>query len=313
MNQATGDAVHIPVMLNEVIEALGARSGGMFLDCTFGGGGHTRAILNANPDSCVVAIDRDSRAIERGRRWSSEYGSRLELIHTPFSGMVKAVSNTTFDGALADLGMSTDQLREGRGFSFADQGALDMRMDEGLGNDTAAEFINKASEREIFIALAEGGVGKNARSIARTIIFERPFASAKALADAVKASQLGKRSESKTHPATVVFQALRMKVNNELGEIKQLLEDAPCIVKKGGRLAAITFHSIEDKLVTNCMRKWESAGSYPANWRGNRTEKRIGLVVNRKAIVPSDEEILHNPAARSARLRVFQFGSDFSK
>ena len=188
-----------------------------------------------------------------------------------------------------------------------------MRMDEGLGNDTAAEFINNASEREIFIALAEGGVGKNARSIARTIIFERPFASAKALADAVKASQLGKRSESKTHPATVVFQALRMKVNNELGEIKQLLEDAPCIVKKGGRLAAITFHSIEDKLVTNCMRKWESAGSYPANWRGNRTEKRIGLVVNRKAIVPSDEEILHNPAARSARLRVFQFGSDFSK
>lgn len=312
MNESAGNAVHVPVMLNEVIEALGAGEGGMFLDCTFGGGGHTRGLLDANPNNMVVALDRDSRAIERGRRWAGTYGDRLELIHTPFSGASAVVSQHVFDGILADLGMSTDQLVEGRGFSFADQGALDMRMDESEGV-TAAEFVNSAAERDIFLALAEGGVGKNARAIARTLVFHRPFESAKALADAIKGSQLGKRSESKVHPATVVFQALRMKVNSELKEIEDLMESAPQVAKPGGKLAVITFHSIEDQAVANRMRKWESAGSYPANWRGIRAEKRIGRVVNRKAIVPTDDEIDRNPASRSARLRVFQFGDDLVK
>ena len=312
MNEATGGAVHVPVMLNEVVEALGAKDGGMFLDCTFGGGGHTRAILDAHPNSWVVALDRDARAIERGRAWAGRYAERLELIHTPFSNLVKASESRAFDGILADLGMSTDQLVEGRGFSFADQGDFDMRMDESEGV-TAADFVNAASEREIFLALAEGGVGKNARAIARTLVFHRPFSSARELADAVKGSQLGKRSSSKVHPATVVFQALRMKINNELSEIEKLMEGAPHVSKPGGKLAIITFHSIEDQAVANRMRKWESAGSYPANWRGIRTEKRIGRVVNRKPIVPSEDEVLRNPASRSARLRVFQFESDLVK
>lgn len=310
MSEAAGNAVHVPVMLNEVIEALGAGQGGMFLDCTFGGGGHTRAILEANADSRVVAMDRDARALERGSRWASCYGERLDLVHAPFSRMAEAARGRVFDGVFADLGMSTDQLVEGRGFSFADTGPLDMRMDESVGM-TAADFVNTSSEREIYLALAEGGVGMNARGIARALVFHRPFSSPKQLAEVVKATQLGKRSKSNVHPATVVFQALRMRVNDELGEIKKLLDSAPSVAKPTARLAVITFHSTEDRAVASRMRAWESAGSYPANWRGIRAEKRIGRVVNKGAEKPSDEEVARNPAARSARLRVFQFGESF--
>ncbi len=310
MSDVEREVHHVPVMLGQAVEALRASKGGMFLDCTFGGGGHSRALLEASPDAWVIALDRDGRAIERGRRWGSRYGERLELIHAPFSKVESVVSFRGFDGVLADLGMSTDQLREGRGFSFADTDALDMRMDEGSG-ETAAEFVNHAPEHDIYVALAEGGVGVNARGIARAIVNERPFETAQQLAEVIRFSHLGKRSDSKVHPATVVFQALRMKVNREREEIDALLDAAPRLVKDGGRLAVITFHSVEDKLVTNRMRSWESAGSYPASWRGPRTEKKIGRVVNRKPIVPTDEEIASNPASRSARLRVFEFERDF--
>jgi 16S rRNA (cytosine1402-N4)-methyltransferase len=304
--------VHIPIMVDEVIDALQAKKGGMFLDCTFGSGGHTKAILDASPDAWVVAMDRDSRAIERGSTLAAEYGERLELVHAPFADLEAAVSFKGFDGILADLGMSTDQLKEGRGFSFVDEGALDMRMDESSGI-SAQEFVNTAPERDIYVALAEGGVGQNARAIARTIAQERPFESARQLADVIKSSHLGKKGESKVHPATVVFQALRMKINDEIGQLEHFLQAVPKVSKKGARFAVITFHSIEDKIVTNRMRSWESAGSYPASWRGARTEVRVGHVVNRKPIVPSDEEIRRNPASRSARLRVLEFEKDFSK
>ncbi len=304
--------VHIPIMVDEVVEALKAKEGGMFLDCTFGSGGHTRAILDASPDAWVVALDRDVRAIKRGESWAAEYGERLELIHTPFAELEDRVSFRGFDGILADLGMSTDQLKEGRGFSFVDEGPLDMRMDESRGM-SAQEFVNTAPEREIYVALAEGGVGQNARSIAHALVSSRPFESAKQLAEVVKQSQLGKRGESRVHPATVVFQALRMKVNDEIGQLEHFLQAVPKVAKKGARFAVITFHSIEDKIVTNRMRSWESAGSYPASWRGARTEVRIGHVLNKKSIVPSDDEIERNPASRSARLRVMEFEKDFSK
>jgi 16S rRNA (cytosine1402-N4)-methyltransferase len=304
--------VHIPIMVDEVLEALQANKGGMFLDCTFGSGGHTRAILDASPDAWVVALDRDARAIKRGESWAAEYGERLELVHTPFADLEQAVSFRGFDGILADLGMSTDQLKEGRGFSFADEAALDMRMDESSGM-SAQDFVNTAAEREIYVALAEGGVGQNARSIAHALVVSRPFENARQLAEVVKQSQLGKRGESKSHPATVVFQALRMRVNDEIGQLEHLLQSVPKVAKKGARFAVITFHSIEDKVVTNRMRSWESAGSYPASWRGARTEIRIGHVVNKKPIVPSDAETTRNPASRSARLRVLEFEKDFLK
>jgi 16S rRNA (cytosine1402-N4)-methyltransferase len=228
------------------------------------------------------------------------------LVHTPYSDVLQQVSFRGFDGVLADLGMSTDQLREERGFSFADRSALDMRMDETTGI-SAREFLNTAAERDIYIALARGGVGTTARQLARVLVSKRPFENALELAEVVRGSQLGKRAVSRVHPATVVFQALRMHVNQELQEIEKLLEVVPVLAKKGGKLAVITFHSLEDRLVANTMRGWESAGTYPASWRGPRDQKRIGVVSPKKPIVPSDEEVSRNAASRSARLRVFEF------
>jgi 16S rRNA (cytosine1402-N4)-methyltransferase len=307
MSGSEGGAVHVPVLLREVVEQLQAERGGMFLDCTFGGGGHTRAILESSPDSWVVALDRDRRALERGSAWAHQYGDRLTLVQAPFSQARDVVGATRFDGVLADLGMSTDQLREGRGFSFTDEGALDMRMDEG-GGLTAQEFVNTASERDLYLTLAEGGVGQSARQLARMLIGRRPFESARQLAEVVRSSFLGKKGPSKVHPATVVFQALRMKINREREEIEDLMAAAPELVKgAGSRLAVITFHSIEDTLVAREMRSWESAGSYPASWRGSRTEKQIGRCVSRKPVCPDESEVQRNPASRSARLRVFEF------
>jgi 16S rRNA (cytosine1402-N4)-methyltransferase len=308
MSERSGDAVHVPVLLREVIEQLGAERGGMFLDCTFGGGGHTRAILEASPDNWVVALDRDARALERGSKWAARYGERLTLIHSPFSQAATSVGSAKFDGVLADLGMSTDQLHEGRGFSFQDA-ALDMRMDEN-SPITARDFLNSASEKELYIALAEGGVGATARQLARILVSERPFSSAQELADLVRSSNLGKdRSTSRVHPATVVFQALRMKVNREREEIEELMQGVPGLIKgDGARLAVITFHSVEDTLVVREMRRWEAAGSYPASWRGARAERKLGRVSPRKPICPTVDEVTRNPASRSARLRVFEFG-----
>ena len=307
MSGGDGGAVHVPVLLHEVVEQLRAEKGGMFLDCTFGGGGHTRAILDASADSWVVALDRDRRAIERGAQWAERYGDRLTLINAPFSRIEEVAGLTKFDGVLADLGMSTDQLREGRGFSFVDEGTLDMRMDEDAGM-TAQDFLNSASERELYLALAEGGLGTAARQFARFLISKRPYESAKHLADIVRASSFGKRSGSHVHPATVVFQALRMKINREREEIAAFMEAVPNLVKGAhARLAVITFHSIEDTLVAREMRRWESAGSYPASWRGARTEQQLGRCVSRKPVCPSEDEVRRNPASRSARLRVFEF------
>lgn len=308
MSENVSASVHVSVLLSESVEELRASAGGLFLDCTFGGGGHTRAILDASPDAWVVAVDRDARALERASSWREKYGDRLILVHAPFSEIEQHVGSQKFDGILADLGLSTDQLREGRGFSFADTESLDMRMDEGRGV-SVAEFLARASEHEVYVALAKGGVGKNARAVARLLVRERPFANAKELADRLRASHLGKSHESGVHPATVVFQALRMHVNHELEEIEALLTAMPRMVKPGARVAIITFHSGEDTCVTRTMREWEAAESYPASWRGPRVGKRQGRVVHRKPVTPSDGEVARNNAARSARLRVFEFES----
>jgi 16S rRNA (cytosine1402-N4)-methyltransferase len=208
--------------------------------------------------------------------------------------------------------MSTDQLKEGRGFSFADGASLDMRMDESRGV-SAQEFLNTASERELYLALVEGGVGKGARSLVAAIQRARPFETAQQLADVVRSGAGAKRSESGVHPATVVFQAIRMAVNQEREEIAGLLESVPHLIQPNGRFACITFHSIEDRLVTNQMREWESGGSYPASWRGPRDGKCYGALVSKKPILPSENEISINPASRSAKLRVFEFSGDFLK
>jgi 16S rRNA (cytosine1402-N4)-methyltransferase len=293
------ESVHISVLLNESVAALcGSVEGGRYLDCTLGGAGHTQAILEAHPQNHVVACDRDTRAIARATVKLASFGDRITLRHAPFSTIADFESHS-FDGVFADLGMSTDQLREGRGFSYSDEGALDMRMDEEQ-EVTAASLVNELSEQDLFVLLKRGGVGSDARRFAHSIVRARPITTPKQLAQALGGSR-------DKNPAPVVFQALRIAVNNEFEEIDALMAAAPRLVKEGGRLAVITFHSLEDKAVTRVMRAWEGSESYPAWWPGRKETVRLGKMVHRKPIVPSDAEVEKNPSARSARLRVFQF------
>lgn len=297
---------HVPVMLKEVLDMLQAERGGEFLDCTLGGAGHTIGILEANRTNMVTAVDRDSRAIIRSGRKLEKYGRRVKIMHSSFSNIKEALEDKKFDAILIDLGLSTDQLKENRGFSFNDSSDLDMRMDESQ-ELSAYMIVNKTSEKELICILKEGGAGREAAVTARTIIKARPISKTSDLSRVINQTLAGKRKTSKTNPSTVIFQAIRMAVNDEKNEIESILKDAPKLIKSCGRLAVISFHSLEDKLVTGTMRDWASRGNYPALWRGVIKEKALGKLLTKKAITPSEEEIKKNPAARSARLRVFEF------
>ena len=297
---------HVPVMLKEVLQMLNADKGGEFLDCTLGGAGHTVAILNANKKNIVVGVDRDSRAVIRAGRRLEEFSPRVKIVHSAFSHIREALEGHKFDGILLDLGLSTDQLKENRGFSFNDSSNLDMRMDESQ-ELTAYLVVNKTSERELIKILKQGGVGKEAAAAARAIVKARPINKTAELSRVINRVLSSKGKAKKTNPATVVFQAIRMAVNDEINEIHGLLQDIPALIKEGGRLAVICFHSLEDQWVTRTMRDWSSRGSYPALWRGKVKEKSLGKLLTRKALVPSAQEIKSNPASRSARLRVFEF------
>lgn len=298
---------HVPVLREEVVRELGVESSGRYLDCTFGGGGHTLAILEASAGAQVEAVDRDLRAAQRAAHLP--HRERFTLHHASFSTIPQVIPpQRQFDGALADLGLSTFQLFESRGFSFHDEALLDMRMDESQSL-TAAEVVNNTSERELYEVLRRGGVGPEARMITRAIVRARPLVTAKDLAAIVERAMPRKLvATSTTHPATVVFQALRIEVNQELQEIEALLELLPRYVRQGGRALLITFHSLEDKLVTRTMRQWEGGEDFSASFPGSGGQRRsIGRLVHRKPIRPSASEIEDNPSSRSARLRVFEF------
>lgn len=300
------ETVHFPVMCREVIDVLKAREGGAFIDCTLGGAGHSEAILNANEKNRVTALDRDGRALERAKTKLQAFGDRVEFIQTSFASVAEAAHSRIFDGMLVDLGLSTDQLKEGRGFSFKDTSALDMRMDE-TQEFSAADVVNKYSEKDLLKVFKRGGVGKEAFTVARAIINARPIATTDQLSSVVNKAAAGLTAKTKINPSTVIFQAIRIEVNNEFEEIDRMLDAAPAIVRTGGRLAVITFHSLEDKLVTRRMREWQDGDSAPASYRGPRVASK-GKLVSQKPIVPSDDEITRNAPSRSARLRVFEFG-----
>ena len=324
MTEHPETTIHYSVLKEEVIEQLVRCRQGTdaqqrrYLDCTLGGGGHTAAILQEDESSIVVACDRDQRAIDRAQvRFKNEIDSnRLELLHTEFSNVESCLSedNRNFDGVLVDLGVSTDQIKEGRGFSFRDDESLDMRMDESA-KLTAAEIVNTYSERELVRIFKRGGADKEASSAARVIVQQRPFTSTAKLSEAVSTSlewlQRKKRdrgSSTKNNPATVVLQAIRIEVNQEFEEIDAVLESAPRLVKDGGRLGIITFHSLEDKFVTHKMRAWAQGNTAPA-YLGIIDRGSKGKFITRQPILPTEEEIALNPASRSARLRVFEFTS----
>ncbi len=324
--------VHVSVMPSEVSDLLRLKAGGQFLDCTLGGGGHTTLMLTGNSQNEVMAIDRDARALERAstslQKWI-EGKPRLELVHASFADLSSVCGERTFDGVLADLGLSSDQIDEDRGFSFNDESALDMRMDESSSR-SADEVVNNYPERDLFIAFKQGGVGENAKALARAIVRNRPIVSSKALADLMLSATPKRMIKPGFHPATVPFQAIRMEVNQELQQISQLLDCVPNLMKSKGRFAAITFHSGEDKLVAQRMRRWESGEALPAMWRESRVReprkptadaetqansrsdlvqqgRPVGTIITRKPVVPSEEEVARNSRARSARLRVFEF------
>jgi 16S rRNA (cytosine1402-N4)-methyltransferase len=305
-----GPSGHVAVLLREAVTALAPRPGGRYLDGTFGGGGHARALLEASaPDGRVLALDADPAAIARGEALREEYGDRLTLREGNFAALATTAREAGFaplDGVLLDLGLSSDQLADpARGFSFLADGPLDMRFGPGAAT-TAAEIVNAADESELVDLLFRYGEERHARRIARAIVQARrdaPIATTGALA-ALVARAAPARGEQ-IHPATRTFQALRIAVNGELAALEEALRGAVEVLAPGGRLAVIAFHSLEDRIVKEFMRREATDCICPPRLPvcvcGHRASLRL---VARKGIRPGAAEVAANPRSRSATLRV---------
>ena len=298
----TDKAPHVPVLVNAVIAALALGSGEDAVDGTFGAGGYTRAMLAAGAGR-VFAFDRDPDAIAEGASLVPD--PRLTLINDRFSQMDRVLADhgiAQVDAIALDIGISSMQIdRAERGFSFQADGPLDMRMSKsGL---TAAEFLNAADEAEIARVLREYGEEPRARSIARAIVAARPVERTSELAAIVRRAA-GFRPGQKSDPATRTFQAIRIHLNAELDELEEGLEAAERALKPGGRLAVVTFHSLEDRIVKRFFR--ERSGGMPAGsrHRPEQTDPRVPTFERvAKPVSPTERELADNPRARSARLR----------
>ena len=307
---------HTPVMLAEVLTSLAPRDGGTYLDATFGGGGYTDAILQAA--ACTVwAIDRDPDAIARGAELAAHYPGRLHLLHGAFGDMmellgendVTALDGPLLDGIVFDLGVSSFQLDQPeRGFSFRHDGPLDMRM--ARTGPTAADLVNRLPEAELADTLYEFAEERASRRIAKAIVAARaiePITTTGRLAEVIRSVLPPDRSGH--HPATRSFQALRIRVNDELGQIATALDQAASLLAPGGRLVVVSFHSLEDRLVKRFMT--EATGRTPGPSRYDpagllaRQDTDFRLLTSRAA-KPGDAETGANPRARSARLRAMQ-------
>lgn len=294
---------HVPVLLDEVLDALAIRPGETHVDGTYGAGGYSRAI--AARGAHVIAIDRDPDAIVEGRERIAREGDDITLIEGPFSAMEALLSQAgvgAVSGVALDIGVSSMQLdRAERGFSFQADGPLDMRMSrDGL---SAAEFLNTASEEDIADVLYRYGEEPRSRRVARAIVAARPLSRTGELAQVVRRA-LGHKPHDKKDPATRAFQAIRIHVNGELDELERGLEAAEAVLAPGGRLAVVTFHSLEDRVVKQFLR--HRSGSEGG---GSRHRPRVASAVQpgfakpARAVRPSDDEVRRNPRARSATLR----------
>jgi 16S rRNA (cytosine1402-N4)-methyltransferase len=296
---------HIPVLLEEVIAALDPQPGDVVVDATFGAGGYSRAILDAG--ATVHAFDRDPDAIASGRtfREAGENPPRLVLHQRRFSEMVNALADAgvaRVDGVVMDIGVSSMQLDQaGRGFAFSAEGPLDMRMSQA--GESAAQFLNAAREEDIANVLYRYGDERQSRRVARAIVAARPLATTGDLARVARKA-LGYRPGAPKDPATRTFQAVRIHVNAELDELEAGLHAAEALLRDGGRLAVVTFHSLEDRIVKRFLR--EGAASHPAPSRHLPAAKAgppPAFARVSKPIKPSPAEIARNPRARSATLR----------
>ena len=296
---------HIPVMLAEVLEALGPRDGGRYIDGTFGGGGYACGILDA-ANCFVLGIDRDPEAVARGQEIASRHDGRLMLANAAYSDMEMLFATMwdgKSDGVVLDLGVSSFQLDEAeRGFSFREDGPLDMRM--CMSGLSAADVVNTADEKELADIIRRFGEERHARRIAHAIVAARPLSRTRELADVVARTLGPGAAREAIHPATRTFQALRIYVNDELGELERGLAAAERVLKSGGRLAVVAFHSLEDRIVKQFLadRSKAPAVSRHAPDRVAQHRQTFRLVWSRPR-TPTGEEIARNPRARSAKLR----------
>ncbi|MCP5404553.1 MAG: 16S rRNA (cytosine(1402)-N(4))-methyltransferase RsmH [Novosphingobium sp.] len=296
---------HIPVLLDEVMEALAPSPGTLVVDATFGAGGYTRRLLDAG--ATVHAFDRDPDAVAAGSQWpeAQEAPPRLVLHPRRFSEMVAALAEagiSRVDGIAMDIGVSSMQLdKPSRGFAFAADGPLDMRM--GQSGPSAADFLNGAAESEIADVLYRFGEERQSRRVARAIVAARPLSTTGELADTVRRA-LGYRQGAPKDPATRTFQAIRIHVNGELDELEAGLFAAETLLKSGGRLAVVSFHSLEDRIVKQFLRDASGGAAAvsrhlpPAASTFEPTFAAVG-----KAVRPSPAEVARNPRSRSATLR----------
>ena len=307
----TTEAKHVSVLLNECIENLNIKPGGVYLDGTLGLGGHSYQIASRLTTGRLICIDRDETAIERAGKRLAPFGDRVTLVHGNFSDAAQIIDSLGIpgvDGMLFDLGVSSPQLDEiQRGFSYMGDAPLDMRMDAG-DSLTAYEVVNTWPEERLNRILWDYGEERYARRISRAILEHRaktPIATTLELVDIIKGAMPAAALREKQHPAKRSFQAIRIAVNDELGAISQMMETAPDKLNKGGRLCVISFHSLEDRIVKAGIAARENGCTCPRE----APICTCGFVqtlksVSRKPILPGAEELEQNPRSRSAKLRV---------
>jgi len=302
------DIPHIPVLYREVIEIFEELESGIVIDCTMGYGGHSSMILESNPNLKLIAIDQDQTAIEFSTQRLAKYGDRVSIRKGRFSNVIKEVLSevdpSEIKGVLADIGVSSLQLdQKERGFSYESDN-LDMRMDKDAPL-SAEDVVNSYTQDELETIILEYGELRNYKKIASEIVKHRPFTSAKELSDTLKPHMpRGK----KIHPATLLMQAIRIEVNDELGELKSLLDSLKEAKLPNAKIAIISFHSLEDRIVKQTFSKWSKSCICPSEaFRcecGN--DHQYGKILTRKPIMAKDDELQENVRSRSAKMRVFE-------
>ena len=303
------DSPHQPVLYKEIIHALQPYDGGRYVDGTLGAGGHARGIMEASaPDGQLLGLDVDPQALALARKNLAPYEQRIHLAQTSYTSLSTQLAQLQWDvvdGILLDLGASSMQFdTPERGFSFLQDAPLDMRFGPHV-SQTAADLVNESSERELADLIYQYGEERDSRKIARAIVKARPLHTTRELVTAIES--VSPRRGDRIHPATRTFQALRIAVNEELTSIKEVLPQAVAALRPAGRLAVISFHSLEDRIVKDFVREQSRDLVNPPYERIYEEERKATLKeVNRKPIQPSDDEIKSNPRARSAKLRIVE-------